>query len=554
MSGSGSFDSIVRDTFYQLLQLHPEYTIQLGVPYERTLPDLSRDAISREKGLIMLALERLKEVNVDTLPFDKKLDILAFNDYLRLRWFFIEKWPIWKMYPEAPEILFNILLHVYLDPDETLPNKIKTIASFLKETPLFLEKSKERVQQPVRIFVDVSLLMLTALKHFIYVLSEEVSRDPQASRVYAGCKKDIENGLRSIDKYIEWIQSLREREIYENIMGRELYDELIKIRKIYSGLDDVYRLLKRMLEEGSKRVEAAASDVKPGASPKEEIKMIYEKSPSNQLAAISLYERALADVRRVLIEKKILTLRDIPVEVLPLPAPASLRLPIFYYYPTVMREGGIEKATIFVKISEDPEELKVHNAYFVLHRIIQEVFPGKHVMYTSLLSSNNMVRQMLDLPEVIDGWALYSDYLLGELGYANSPIDNFIRYLQIYRSILLAYIDISVNTGSMKYVEASKFLMERGFLTQNEATSSVIQVLISPTSCLSAYLGYRYLLDIRRRMSSMAVKELDKKWFHDEILKNAFLPLPYLNIALIRGYSEYLLNEVMKHAFIEKEI
>lgn len=554
MSRSSSFEAIARDTFYQLLQIHPEYAIQLGVPYEGGLPDLSKDSIMREKGLIMLTLERLKEVNIDSLPFPKKLDVLAFNDYLRLRWFFIEKWPIWKMYPEAPEILFNILLYIYLDPDETLSNKIKTIASFLRETPAFLERSKSRIQQPVRIFVDVSLLMLTALKHFIYVLHEEVTRDPQASRIYASNKRDIESGLQSLDKYIEWIQSLREREIYENIMGRELYDELIKTRKIYSGLDDIYRLLKRMLEERRKRVEAAASDVKPGATPKEVLDMIYEKSPSNQLAAISLYERAIADVRRVLIEKKIVTLKDIPVEVMSLPAPASLRLPIFYYYPTVVREGGVEKATVFIKIPEDPNELKLHNAYFVLHRIIQEIFPGKHLIYTSLLSSENIVRQMLDLPEIVDGWSLYADYLMSELGYANSPIDNFIRNLEIYRSILVAYVDIAVNIGEMKYAEASKFLMERGYLTQNEATSSVIQVLISPTSGLSTYLGYRFFLDIRRRMESMAVRELDRRWFHDEILKNAVLPLPYMEIALIRGYSEYLLDRFMKKAFSEKEL
>jgi len=548
MSISSSFDGIVRDTFYQLLEIHPEQAINIGLPFEGKLPDLSEDAIMRERGLIYITLEKLRDVDIDTLSFSKKLDFLAFRDYLKLRGFFIDKWPVWKMYPEAPEILYNILLHVYLNPEETLENKVKMIANYLRDTPGFLEKSKTRVKQPVRIFVDVSILMLTSIKHFLYIMFDEISKDSKASKVYSNYKREIENGLEALDHYIEWLQSLREREIYEYVMGKELYNDLIRIRKLYASVDDAYRLLKKMIEDGRKRLEALAAEVKAGASPKDILEMIYEKSPSNPLAAISLYERAITDVRRILIEKKLISLRDVPVDIVPLPAPASLFLPYFYYYPTVVSEKGIEKATIFVKISDDPDELKQHNAYYVLHRVMREVFPGKHLMYIFNLSSNNMVRMMLDLPELYEGWALYSDHVMAEAGYTDTPIDNFIRALDIYRSILIAYIDIAVNIGDMKHTDASKFLMEKGYMTQNEATSSVIQVLLSPSSGLSAYLGYRYLLDIRRRMESLAGKELDEKWFHNEILKNAVLPLPYLEASLLRGYSDYLLDKLYEIA------
>jgi len=551
---SASFDAIVRDTFYQLLQIHPEYAIGLGYPYEGMLPDLSLDSISREKGLIMLTLEKLRDVDIDSLPFQKKLDLMAFRDYLRLRWFFLDRWPIWRMYPEAPEILYNIMLYTYLDPDLDFPTKVRKIISYLKETPTFLERSKARIKQPVRIFVDVSLLMITSLKHFLYILLDEISRDRQASRIYTSNKRDFDNGLEAVDKYMEWIQSLREREIYENIMGRELYDELIKIRRLYNSLDEVYRMLKRGIEEWRKKLDVLAQEVKADATPHDILKIIYEKTPSSQLSAVSLYERSLVDVRRVIMEKKPLNLEDIPVEISLLPAPATLRLPIFHYYPKISRDKGVEKAVIYVKISEETEELQLHNPYFVLHRIMREIFPGKHLMFVSAMASGNRVRQMLDLPELMEGWALYADHVMAEYGYTNNPMHNFIRGVEVYRSILLAYVDVAVNIGDLSYTQATKLLMERGFMSKNEATSSVIQVLLSPTSGLSAYIGFRFLNDLRKRMEGLTSRELDLRWFHNTILKNAVLPLPYLEIALVREYSEYLIEKIMEKISREREL
>ena len=204
------------------------------------------------------------------------------------------------------------------------------------------------------------------------------------------------------------------------------------------------------------------------------------------------------------------------------------------------REGGIVK--FYINVSDDVESLKIHNAHHALHRILQYLYPGYHVIYTYSLLSKNYVRMMLDIPEILDGWSKYADYIMGEYGFLNSPKDRFLRYLDLYHSAILAYLDVKVNTGEMDHVSALNYLMDHGYMSKSEALMEILKIVAAPSTALAPYVGFKKILSMRRRMKNLLGRYYNDKWFHNSILKNAILPLAYLESAILYDAAEYMLE------------
>ncbi len=548
MSYIQMFWNVVKETFTKLIKLHPEQSINLGLGVlDKPLPNLSPNSIPIEKGLIQIQLEKLKEINIDSLPIDTKLDFYAFREYLKLRLFFIDEWPLWKMYPEAPEIAFSMMLSVYLSDDIPPKEKMNFIISKLEELPTFLEKSKTRLQVPVQIFIDSGILSSKNLISLIKGIYNDFVSNTDLSKKIISSKFLFDKAVEVLESYITWLQGMRSKEIRDYAMGNKLYEKLLLRRRIYYPLNDLEKNIKKDLENYKTKLMKVCEDIKKKSSPNKILEFISEESPKTSSVALTLYRQGLLEVKRVILEKNILTLPDIEVSIEPVPSMIRDVMPLIFYFPSFQQVGELKGVKVFINISDDPELLKLHNVYFSLHRILRTIFPGYHVIFTKSILERNYVRMLLDLPEVMEGWSLYADYIIGEYGFLDGEKDKFIRLLSLYQNTLLAYLDIKVNTGEMTHLDALNKLIEEGFMDKNEAVAHILKMIISPSISLSPYLGFKGLWSIRESLKNLLGEDYSDKWFHDTLLKYAVLPIDLLKILLVNEASQLLLNKLMKY-------
>lgn len=544
MTEESRFENIVKETYTKLIELHPEQSMNIGLSYlDKPLPDLSKNTIPIERGLIQIQLEKLRDINISELPLEKRLDYLAFKDYLKLRLFFIDDWPIWKMYPEAPDIAFNMIINVYLKRDLSNKEKFRYVLGKLEELPTFLEKSKSRLETPVQLFIDAGILSSQNLMILVKgIYNDFITKEDISSEV--GSKKTVfDTALNAVESYIEWLQKLREKEIRDFTMGKQLYQKLLNLRRVEDDLDELEKEIVKDMKRYHVELQKIAGELDKKKDIRKVIEEIMNEYPRTATVALSLYNHGLLEVKKIIKEKKILDLPDIEVEIVPVPTMIKETLPEIYYFPSFKQAGEIKVVEVYVNLSDEPELLKLHNAYFALHRILQVIYPGYHVIFTKTVLNNNKVRIMLDIPEVYEGWSIYSDFLMAEYNFLTSNKDKFIRQLNLYRNALLAYLDIKVNTGEMRHIEALKRLIEEGYMTRSEAVAYILKMVISPSLSLSSYIGFKSIWSLRKAMKKFLRRKYSDRWFNNEFLRNSALPINFMKIILLDKAMKILLTK-----------
>lgn len=548
MSYEQMFWNIVKETFTKLIELHPEQSINIGLGVlDKPLPNLSQNSVPIERGLLQIQLEKLKEVNIKSLPLTTKIDFYAFRNYLKLRLFFLDEWPLWKMYPEAPEIAFYMILHVYLSDEIPSKEKMSFVVSKLEELSPFLERSKSRLHVPVQIFIDSGILSSKNLIALIKGIYNDFVSDPQLSKKMIVNKDLFDKSINVIESFITWLQSMRSKEIRDYAMGHKLYEKLLKLRRIYYPLDELEKEIKKDLEGYKAKLLKVSDEIKSKSSPGQVLEFISQDSPKTSSVALTLYQQGLLEVKRVILEKNILSLPEIEISIEPVPSMIRDVMPIIYYFPSFQQIGELKGVKVFINISDDPKLLKLHNVYLSLHRILRTVYPGYHIIFVKSILGGNFVRMLLDLPEVMEGWSLYADKIIAEYGFLNSKKDNFIRLLTLYQSTLLAYLDIKVNVGEMTHLEALNHLVEEGFMDKNEAVTHILKIIVSPSISLSPYLGFKGIWNMRESLKTLLTKEYGDRWFHDTLLKYSVLPLDLLKILMVNEAAQYLFKKALEY-------
>jgi uncharacterized protein (DUF885 family) len=250
----------------------------------------------------------------------------------------------------------------------------------------------------------------------------------------------------------------------------------------------------------------------------------------------------LIEIRKFLVEKNFISIPDVDVEIKPVPTMIKDVMPLIYYLPIFHQIGELKSVYVLVNVSDDPDLLRMHNVYLALHRLLNIAYPGYHIIFTSSIEGRNYVRLLVDVPEMMEGWSIYSDMLVGEYGFLNSLKDRFIRLLTLYRNSLLAYLDIKVNTGEMTHLEALNNLVDEGYMDKNEAITSILKLVISPSRSISPYLGYKTIWGLRDSFKTLLNRYYDDRWFNDTLLKYSVLPLDLIKILMVNEASNLLLN------------
>ncbi len=162
-----------------------------------------------------------------------------------------------------------------------------------------------------------------------------------------------------------------------------------------------------------------------------------------------------------------------------------------------------------------------------------EGFPGHHlqvgVQVTKAAELSRFHRLAVWYPGSGEGWALYAEHLMGELGYLERP--EYVVGLissQMLRACRVA-IDIGLHLGlgipddvsfhpgqDWTFELAHELLTERALLPADDATSEAIRYLGWPGQAISYKVGEQAILDLRAEAE--AAGGFEPKAFHARVL------------------------------------
>jgi uncharacterized protein (DUF885 family) len=167
------------------------------------------------------------------------------------------------------------------------------------------------------------------------------------------------------------------------------------------------------------------------------------------------------------------------------------------------------------------ERLEGHPRSGIAVIACHEGYPGHHLQLTVAADHSSLARRAIRSNLMVEGWGLYVEELMTELGYLDQPDTNLLRLKDLLWRAARVVVDVGLSTGEMTFDQAVAYMVERPKLEAPNALAEVRRYTLTPTQPSSYALGRASLLDLRDRAKA---KGWGMRLFHDKLLGAGSLP------------------------------
>ena len=419
---------------------------------------------------------------------------------------------------------YYALLRAGDDPDP----RLLALAERLEQAPAALEAAIANLEGALTPPVYVVVAGETATAGATFVRAVLPSLAPEGSagkRALTGAGKRAGDAL---DRYAAWLRDdLMRRARGSFAIGRDAFDALLRDKELL-GHDAVS--LKRWGEELYRETEGrlvAAARVLGDSDWRASVARLREDHPAED-ELVATYRHEMERSREATIAAGIVTLPDgesLVVEAMPDFARPTLPYAA-YVQPAPFATERIGRFWVTLPDPAEPaairrERLTGHPRKGIPVIACHEGYPGHHVQLSIAANATSPARKAFRSNVLIEGWGLYVEELMTELGHLDDPETRLLRLKDLLWRAARVIVDVGLCTGEMSFEQAVAFLVEGPKLERPNAVAECRRYTLNPLQPSAYALGRAAILDLRERATRAG---LDRRGFHDHLLAVGSLP------------------------------
>jgi uncharacterized protein (DUF885 family) len=144
--------------------------------------------------------------------------------------------------------------------------------------------------------------------------------------------------------------------------------------------------------------------------------------------------------------------------------------------------------------------------------------------------SRRLLRNVFGNGAYVEGWAVYAQQLMTDLGYADgNPGMKLTWYKQLLRVLANTILDIRLQTMGMTDKQALDLMINDTYQEKEEATAKLQRAQLSSCQLPTYFAGWRGWLQVRDDYHKKQGNNFSLKDFHERALKESAVPLPVLD-------------------------
>jgi len=528
------FDALIERMIKDYLKFNPVAGTWLGLhEYDNLVPDLSRDNMLRMIAKVKRYLKKLSELNPNELTGGRALDYKIIVSSLKEILVISEEWPLWRMVPQGLEAVGSLIFPVLIRDYLPVEHKVVALTARLRSLDKVVTASIEAVDEPYKLWVSYALMVGKGLPSLLAPLVELGKSTGYTELVDAVGKAEeiIEKGMGKVQDLMG-----KAREGFKPI-GKELFEKLLKLRFI----DEDPETLRRLGYEEAEKYKGLMLEAVKGMGLKsieEGLAKIKEAHPKSRDEVFEIYKRALKELRKFIVEKDI-------VEPPPLENVAIVETPDFLrpvtpfagYIPPAMFSWSLRGVMLVTPPATD-EMLKHFNIYDIYNTVVHEVYPGHHVQQVHTKLNPDVFRKIFaGAIETIEGWAHYTEELVIEKGFMNTPEYRLKVYHDALWRAVRVYVDVELSTGMITFEQAVEKLIKDAYLPKEAAYSEALRYTMNPGYQLCYNYGKRKIKELREKAKKILGNAYKDSIFHKALLEEGSLPIKLLEDLVIKKLS-----------------
>ena len=431
-----------------------------------------------------------------------------------------------QAYMQPLHALFLMLARSYAPAEE----RAKNMVARLEKLPAVIAAAKTNLKNPPHVWTETALeeskhtgMFFDEVRPF---LEESLPRDrPHVARALKAAKDAYADYAVFLEK------DLLPRSKGDFAVGRPLFDFLLhEDYFLDEDADGVLALGQRLFDETDAQMTAVAKRIDPKAKTWAEVTKRVKSNHPTASDLIPSYKRELDRARAFLVTKDVVPFPEgDDCDVVPTPAFERSTITAAYdaapAFDTKTTKGLFFVTPVDLGLSKAKQEemLRENDHADQVDTVVHEAYPGHHLQQSFARVYPSLARKATSSstgPNVFsEGWALYSEELLAELGYYTDEE----RLIQLEWTLVRAarvLIDVGLQTKGMKFEEALKILTDRVHLEHQLALSEVKRYTADPTQPLAYLVGREAIFKLRDRYKTREGDKYSLKRFHTEVLSH----------------------------------
>ncbi len=303
----------------------------------------------------------------------------------------------------------------------------------------------------------------------------------------------------------------------------------------------LYEFGQEQLDRAQQALREVARDIDPTRSWEELLEDIKADHPTaEQLLASYAYEiqQAEAFVR----EKDLVSIPDgAECSVAPIPAYLRATTPLGDMSTTAPFAPGLRSTLRITPVdtsappNRQEEHLRDSNYAFQRAIALHEAYPGHHLQLVHHKLFPSDVRKSFTTPLFVEGWGLYTEELMRETGFLNTPSLHLMQLKNVLWRAARVVVDTGLHTRGLSYEDALQFMMDTVRMERHMAQGEVSRYTThhSATYTSSYLLGKHLIMDLREDYRTQMGQDFSLKDFHDRLLSYGSIPVPLLRELLL---------------------
>jgi uncharacterized protein (DUF885 family) len=179
--------------------------------------------------------------------------------------------------------------------------------------------------------------------------------------------------------------------------------------------------------------------------------------------------------------------------------------------------------------------LREYNSSMLHDLTAHEAMPGHYLQGFHANRSQSLLRAVLASGPFVEGWAVYGEGMMADLGYLNGdPLFRLSVLKMRLRAIVNSLLDIGIQTEGMTREQAMDLMTRTAFQQEREASGKWTRATLGSTQLLSYFAGYSEIMELREEAKRHQGASFSLKSFNDALLAHGSPPVKYVR-ALMFG-------------------
>jgi uncharacterized protein (DUF885 family) len=506
-------------------------TVMGNHSFDHRLGDFSAAGFAARNELTEDWLRRFTNMGQDSLdPFQKVDRDLVLAELRGDK--ALHSFERWRRQPSLySDVITRGAYYILMRGYGTIEDRLAMLAERLAEAPAALDAARANLD-PARVPPEwIAIAERTAPAGAAFLRTELPKALPDTSlgrAVRVSLIPAANAAADALDRYVAWLRAdLLPKARGTFAIGREAYEALWKEKEL---IDHDASSLRAFGEDLFRETEGKIADAARALGDDDwrdsVARLIRDHPDADQL--VDTYRVEMERSREAVVLSSIASLpygEDLTVETMPdfqrttYPYAAYVAAAPF----SASRRG---RFWVTLPMADDDERtrrerLEGHPRAGIPVIAVHEGYPGHHLQLTYAADNASLARKALRSNLMVEGWGLYVEELMTEIGFLDSPETRLLRLKDLLWRAARVVVDVGLSTGEMTFDEAVAYMVERPKLEPPNAIAEVRRYTLTPTQPSSYALGREAILGLREKARA---KGWGMRFFHDKLLGAGSLP------------------------------